>query len=139
MGDLMYEGLIQQEAFTRVSRKNAVLVPIPLSLHRERQRGYNQAYLLAEEMSKRIEVPLYLFLVRHKATKSQVGKTQEERRENIKDAFSAKEIGKIELKGKTVFLVDDVVTSGATMNEAAKVLKRAGAKHVYGLAFAHGN
>lgn len=138
MGDLFYEGLIQQELFFTALRKDAVVVPIPLYKQRERERGYNQSMILASDLGKRLQLPVFNLLERIRQTRSQIGKTQEERRENIKGAFSVKEGYKKFLVGKTVFLVDDVVTSGATMNEAAKTLKKAKTGNVYGLAFAHG-
>lgn len=134
IGELCAEGLIQQEPFFRIDKTQALLVPIPLHPRRLRERGYNQAELLAFELSQRLKIPTAQLLVRRRETQRQVGKTERERRENIKDAFMVTR----ELPGKTIFLVDDVVTSGATMNEAANILKRAGAKAVYGIALAHG-
>lgn len=138
MGELFYEGLIQQEQFVTISKENAVLAPIPLSRERERGRGYNQANLLAEELARKFVVPVGDILHRQRNTLSQVGKTQMERRKNIKGAFSLQSKWQEKLGDKVVLLVDDVMTSGATMNEAAYILKRGGAKEVWGLAFAHG-
>lgn len=134
IGELCYEGLIQQELFSKLDKTNALFVPIPLHSKRLRERGYNQAEILAYDLSKRFMIPTKTMLKRSVQTERQVGKTQKERRENIKGAF--KVVNRVEQK--TVFLVDDVVTSGATMNEAAKALKRVGVKKVYGIALAHG-
>ncbi len=134
VADLFYEGLIQQEAFFRIALDKAVLVPVPLHSQRERNRGYNQAEILAVDLGKRLGVPVKDILTRVKPTTSQVGKTQKERRENIKGVFQLR--GTVD--AKTVLLVDDVLTSGATLNEAAKTLKKAGVKSVWGLALAHG-
>lgn len=138
MGELFYEGIIQREEFFNVPKERVLLSPIPLSRQRERKRGYNQAMILAGGLGRRLNLPVKSFIIRIKQASSQVGKTQQERWENVKGAFAVEESDKQLLKGKTIFLIDDVVTSGATMNEAAKMLKRAGAKRVYGLAFAHG-
>lgn len=134
VSDLFYEGLIQQELFFKINHAHAVLVPIPLHTARERSRGYNQSEILATDLGKRLGLPVKNLLTRTKPTVSQVGKTQKERRENIKGVFALK--GKVD--ASTVLLIDDVLTSGATMNEAAKTLKRAGVKEVWGLALAHG-
>ncbi len=134
--DLLYEGLIQQEVFIKKCIADSLFVPIPLHGRRQRERGYNQALILSQGLSKKLSITTQEALVRVKATPSQVGKTQLERRQNIKGIFACK--NRQLVQGKTVFLVDDVVTSGATLNEAAGVLKRAGAKSVYGVALAHG-
>lgn len=134
--DLFYEGLIQQEMFMKNLTSDALLVPIPLHVIRERSRGYNQAEILACGLGGKFGVSSQQALLRIQRTPTQVGKTQKERRENIKGAFKLK--SGIEVRGKTIFLIDDVVTSGSTMNEAAGVLKRAGVKAIYGLALVHG-
>ena len=132
----MYEGLIQQEAFYNVDKQSSFLLPIPLHKKRLRERGYNQSEIMAIDLGIRLGLPIKKLLIRQVKTERQVGKTQKERRENVKGAFSIVEGSGI--TGKTIFLIDDVVTSGSTMNEAAKLLKRNGAKAVYGLALAHG-
>jgi len=134
--DLFYEGLIQQEVVIKAFSSDAVFVPIPLHLSKERSRGYNQSLILSKGLSKKLGIETKIILIRSKKTISQVGKTQKERKENIKGAFTLKY--PLDLSGRTIFLIDDVVTSGSTFNEAANVLKRAGAEKVYGLALAHG-
>lgn len=139
MGELMYEGLIQQEVAVDILNKNDfVFIPIPLTRERLRMRGYNQAELLSRELSRFFLAPTLNALMRIKRTTSQVGKTRDERRENIKDAFALRVDQHVDVQKKIGILVDDVVTSGATMNEAARILKKAGFKKVYGVAFAHG-
>jgi len=136
VGDLFYEGLIQQEGFYQALDQSSCLVPIPLHSSRLKERGYNQASLLAYDLGKRLQIPVRQMLTRRHKTASQVGKTEIERRENIKGAF---EVTPLSTKiPDIVFLVDDVLTSGATCNEAAATLKKAGVKRVWGLAFAHG-
>lgn len=138
LGELLYEGIIQQEAFFKAQNSNAILVPIPLHKSRYRKRGYNQALLLAGDLGKRLAMPVRPLLTREKLTKTQVGLTLEERRENIKGAF-ALESKELQLSEMTIFLVDDILTSGATLAEAAKVLKKAGAEKVWGITLAHGS
>ncbi len=137
LGELFYDGLIQQEVFYQLLQKNIIIIPIPLHKTRFRQRGYNQSTLLAKEIGKKLGFPVLELLQRIKLMKTQVGLNQKERRENIRGVFSF--IGEEErIGGRTIFLVDDILTSGATLSEAAKVLKKKGAKNVYGLTLAHG-
>ena len=144
--DLFYEGVIQKEDFFKSLNSSSALVPIPLHKSRSRKRGYNQSQILAQGLGRRLDIPVFEYLERVKNTKTQVGLKKEEREENIKNAFrinpsASLKVGNKELRIKNfprVFLVDDVVTSGATLKEAAKVLKRAGVKKVYGLTLAHG-
>lgn len=132
--------------------KDLILVPIPLHNKRKNWRGFNQAEILARDLAEKFQVRYSDYLVRIKETKTQVGLDKKQRKENIKDAFSLNPIhkgvrrpldsaqGKImdEIRGRNIILVDDVYTSGATMAEAARVLKRAGAKSVWGMAVALG-
>lgn len=104
-----------------------------------RKRGYNQTMLLAEGLVKRLRSTVLDCLTRVKNTKTQVGLSKDDRRGNITDAFALKyPVNKNITKSQQVFLIDDVVTSGATLREAAKVLKKAGFEHVWGLTLAHG-
>jgi len=116
-------------------RKGKILVPIPLSKRRLRERGFNQAEEIAKNLSKFLEIPLCNCLVKIKETPSQVDLSKKERRENVKGVFEIDE----EAKDKRILLVDDVYTTGTTMNEAAKVLKEAGAKEVWGVVIARGS
>lgn len=139
MVELFYEGLIQKEQFYRQVTKESVFVPIPLHASKFRKRGYNQAYKLAKGLSKKFGIPVVDSLARIKNTKTQVGLTKKEREENIKDAFAVKKEYVAQMKTiPQVFLVDDVATSGSTLRESAKVLKRAGVKSVWGVTLAHG-
>lgn len=133
--DLLYESLIQNEEFIRVSSLPLVLVPIPLSPAKYRKRGYNQAEILAKGLSKKFGFPVIDCLIRVKETKSQVGLSKKERKENINGAFELR-IMNHELRNKNIFLVDDVVTTGATFSEACKELKKAGVGKVWAVAFA---
>ena len=117
----------------------SVFIPIPLHEGKIKKRGYNQAKLLAEGLAKRFDVSVVDCLKRVKSTKTQVGLTKEERRKNIEQAFALQgTVSELLQKSQQVFLVDDVVTSGATLQEAAKVLKKAGFTKVWGVTLAHG-
>ena len=102
------------------------IVPIPLSSTRLRERGYNQAQLLARELAKGFSLPLaqnYLLRTRH--TRPQTFLDEKQRWTNIKGAFTIRKPNA--LKRKNILLIDDLLTTGATASEAARVLKSAGA------------
>lgn len=105
------------------------IVPVPLYKKKEDLRGYNQAYLLAKEIGKILEKPVYKnYLVRTVSTIAQKELTEGERKKNIKRAFK---IGKNVVKLNQVLLVDDIYTTGVTVSTCAGVLKDAGVKTVY--------
>lgn len=135
LGDLFYEGLIQKEGCYQLLTDTSVIVPIPLYKTKLRSRGYNQSQLLAESLARKCGIKVSECLDRVKNTHTQVGLSQQERQDNIRDAFTLKFHEADHLQ---ILLVDDVVTSGATLNEAAKLLKKAGVKKVWGLTLAHG-
>lgn len=114
-----------------------LVVPIPLHHKKYLFRGFNQAELIAEVISKEFDLNLKTdLLIKKKNTPSQTDLKEKERLINLKDAF--KIINKKEVKGKIIFLIDDVATTGATLNEAARVLKKSGAKEVWGMTVACG-
>jgi ComF family protein len=115
-----------------------LFVPVPLAAGRLKERGFNQALLLASSLGKLLSIPVVAdTLMRVRETKPQIEcETPKERRENMLGAFALRE--NASLKGKTILLVDDVYTSGATMNECARLLKEAGAQAVWGVAVARG-
>ena len=95
-----------------------------------RERGFDQAFLLARQVADVLHAPLESALLRRvTATFAQATKTKFERAQNIKGAFEVNRPDAVE--GKKVLLVDDVFTTGETANEAAKILKKAGAQKVY--------
>ncbi len=110
--------------------ETCVVIPIPLSQDRLRERGFNQSLLLAKIVADRYRLDLTdNVLKRIKETKSQSGlKDWEERKENVKNCFALENPELI--NGKNIILVDDVYTSGATMNEAATILRSHGAKKI---------
>jgi len=137
--DLFYEGIIQKEAFFPLLEEPSIFTSIPLHQSKFRKRGYNQSTLLAEGLAKRFGMSFFDLLRREKNTKTQVGLSKENRKANIDEAFALRyDFSDLTKKYTNVFLVDDVVTSGATLCEAAKVLKKAGFKNVWGLTLAHG-
>jgi ComF family protein len=114
-----------------------LLVPIPLHRLRLFSRRYNQSAALARVISRESAVPLEtMALERVKATPPQVGLSRNQRAANMQGAFRVSEEKKIAVEGRNIVLVDDVLTSGATVNAAARVLLRARAARVDVLVFA---
>jgi ComF family protein len=106
-----------------------VIMPVPLHLARLRWRGFNQAALLGNAIARRLERPLdAASLVRVRETDPQTGKTMRERRSNIRNAFAIRRPGRI--ANRRILLVDDVMTTGATVDECARALLEAGARRV---------
>lgn len=119
-----------------------LVVPVPLHPWRLRYRGFNQSSLIAEsfvslfmpEFRLRVREDL---LTRHRFTLPQAkSRTAKDRRSNLRDAFSVPPHNAADLRGSTIWIVDDVATTGATLEECAKALKRSGAKKVFGIVVA---
>ena len=124
-----------QDYLTTSHVPGEALVPVPLHQKRLRQRGYNQSRLLAQELGKLINFPVVddcLIRLRHAPPQARTS-TVDERRSNVADAFTCRDH---RLRDKQVLLVDDVSTSGATLDACATALKAAGASSVWGLVLA---
>ena len=132
LGDLAYEGgqgLIEKW-------NPALIVPVPLHPEKRRERGYNQAEEIAKEISIRSGIPMKTeFLVRTVSTKAMKNLSAEDRKKNLEQAFSA---GSEFRPVKSLLLIDDIYTTGATCDAAAKVLKAAGAGEIYFLSLCIG-
>jgi ComF family protein len=108
------------------------ILPVPLGPLREKKRGYNQSVLIAEALSLKTQIPIDTkCMIRNRETKSQVGLSQDERRQNVDRVFSAAFVN-----AKNILLVDDVCTTGATLQSCAASLREAGARSVAGLTLA---
>ena len=105
-----------------------MLIGVPLHAHRLRERGFNQAALLAEALARISGLPVSSALVRNRNTPSQTHLSARDRRRNVAAAFAVRD--HTALKGATVVLVDDVATTGATLRECATTLLAAGAAEV---------
>jgi ComF family protein len=112
-----------------VVRERTALVPVPLSSTRRRERGYNQAERLANALSAEWGIPVWAdVLERKRDTRSQVRLTPSERASNVSDAFVAAGFARARLRGAHVVLVDDVITTAATINSCAQALADGGAR-----------
>ena len=109
------------------------LVAVPLHRGRERERGYNQAEVLARHLAPQLGLPLEPWMRRSRPTPQQArAATAAQRRENVRGAFAADGVR----PGARVLALDDVCTTGATLDDCARALKEAGASWVLGLTFA---
>jgi ComF family protein len=131
-------GLLLAQAYRNYGMQADMLIPVPLHSERQRQRGFNHASLLAEVCSANIEVPMNdNILVRHRATVAQVDLHPRERYQNVAGAFgcSSTTVRSV-LNGRRILIIDDVSTTGATLEACATPLFEAGAKEVWGLVLA---
>lgn len=111
-----------------------LVTPVPLGKEREKQRGYNQAALIARPLASYLQLPYNPRILRRiRETISQVDLTLVERQNNVMDAFQA---NRQNIQGKRILIIDDVTTSGSTLNACSKALRENGAKAVYGLTVA---
>lgn len=116
-----------------LDRTNTLFVPIPTTAARRRERAFDQALEIARRLARFTGIECQNAL-RRRGTSHQVGATRRDRFAHMKDAFTVSRPA--EIRGKTIVLVDDVMTTGATMEAAAKVVTRAGAARVIGVVFA---
>lgn len=111
-----------------------VVLPIPLSAPRLTVRGYNQSALLAQHLAGHTSRPNWL--LRHQHTEAQSHLTRAQRLHNLDHAFELAPDARHQVQGQRLLLIDDVMTTGTTLKQAAKVLRQAGAKSVHALVFA---
>ncbi len=111
-----------------------MIVPVPLNKIRQRQRGYNQVAVWGKLLSESLKIPLSMHVLkRERNTASQVNLSAEKRMKNVLGAFSA---NPDRINGKNILLLDDVITTGATLNECAAMLKEGGAEQIFALTIA---
>lgn len=131
-------GRLLAQAYRYYGLHADAIIPVPLHSQRQKQRGYNHAYLLAEVCAAQVNVPLYQeMVVRYRATPAQVGLTASERMQNVAGAFRCSPaFATGTLYGRRLLIIDDVYTTGATLEACAGPLFAAGAKEVWGLVLA---
>jgi ComF family protein len=114
-----------------------VVTSVPLHVHKEKERGFNQAEILGRVISERLGFRFEPdILLRQKETKIQAKLSEKERKENIAEAFIVNPRVPIAISGASMIIVDDVWTTGGTLRTCANVLKRGGVKKVWGLTLA---
>ena len=124
------------ESICYLTKNNFILIPIPLSKQKTAIRGFNQAELIARELANEFNWPLNAKLLKKvKNNLSQTNLTREQRIKNVQDVFK---ITKGQASPKNIILVDDILTTGATLYQAAKTLKQAGAKKIWAIVLAKG-
>lgn len=130
--------LIYERIWNKIKIKNPIFIPIPLSKNRLKERGFNQAELIAKYLSDKTSITLITnVLYKIKDTPSQVSiKNREKRLDNLKGSFAVKNQELI--KDKNIILIDDVCTTGATIREARKIIKEKGAKKILAAVVARG-
>ena len=129
-----YFGKEMAELYRGLCWESDLLIPVPLSKERKRERGFNQSEWIAHALGKEISVPVSetsLFKIRH--TETQVHLSGDDRRKNLKGVFLAEPVL---VRGKSLLLIDDVMTTGTTFNECAAALLEAGAREVRCLSIA---
>jgi len=135
LGKRLAQSLGQAVAQERDFASCDLVIPVPLHRARHRERGFNQSEVLADGVSQAINLPLAKeILKRKKNTKDQTYLNAQQRAENVRDAFVVAQPKKI--NDKKVVLVDDVITTGATLNECARMLEKAGAKRIFAVTLA---
>ena len=122
LGDLLADRLLREGEL-----RAQIIIPVPLALARFRERGYNQALEIGRRLEKRLRIPKHTgAVVRRRETAEQAGLDRKQRRKNIRGAFELVEA----IAARDIAVVDDVVTTGSTANELARLLKRGGARRV---------
>jgi len=142
LGELLYESFLEEIEEIKIFSLGSPIyvIPIPISKNRKENRGYNQSEIIAKSFCK--IAPLNTFKLKNKIIFKKINiipqaklNNRNKRLQNIKGAFEIK--NKEAVKGKTIIIIDDVTTTGGTILEIMKILKKAGAKKVFGLAVAH--
>lgn len=140
LGDYLYkflkkEKILEKNGPYKIDIKKTIIIPVPLSRRRYNFRGFNQSEEIAKRLSEKTKIPLQKNLKKIKNTKAQSKLSREKRLKNLQNCFmwSGKSLNK-----KNIILIDDVITTGSTLNECAKELKKHGAGKVWGLVVAKG-
>lgn len=142
LGELLYESFMEEINDIKMfsSGSPIYVIPVPISKDRKRNRGYNQTEIIAKSFCNKGKINLFEFknkiVFKKNNTIPQAKLTNRKKRlQNIKGAFEIK--NKENIKGKTIIIIDDVTTTGGTILEIMKILKKGGAKKVLGFAVAH--
>lgn len=139
LSDFLYEGLIQNEAFNKElekeNRKKWIITYVPLHSLIYKKRGYNQAEIIARNLGKRLNIKAVDLLIKTKNTIPQAKLKGKRRKNNLRGVFSLK-AKNFKLEGSRIFIIDDFVNTGTTLQETARALKEKGAKKAIGISLA---
>ena len=112
-----------------------IIIPVPMNYKKQKVRGYNQSSLVSKELAHKTK-KLYLpVMYKKEGIKQQAKLTRKERMQNIKNAFYIKECDRSLIQGKNVVLIDDIYTTGSTVNECKRVLQNSGVNQVFVITF----
>jgi len=114
-------------------KKQFIITYVPSSKQRQRWRGFNQSALIAKKIADKTGLNLETLLLKKGRTSPQVGLSKKQRIKNIEGKIKAVNVTKSKIKDKRILIIDDVYTTGATLEECAKILRQAGAREVWGL------
>jgi ComF family protein len=142
LGLILYEGFLEEIINIQIFSQGSpiLVIPVPISAERKKDRGYNQSEIIAKNFCLAANSNIFdlanNIIFKNKITVAQAKiKNRNERLKNIKGAFEIKNSALI--KNRTIIIIDDVTTTGGTILEIIKILKKAGAKKIVGLAVAH--
>ena len=137
----LYKDLLSGKDYLSILTRSSILVPVPIDIFKQNERGFNQSELISRDLEKTFGIKYINLLKKKLFFHSQVGMKKEERLKNLNGAFYISSREKSPQSGavKRIVLIDDVMTTGATLEECAKTIKAANSKlRVYGLVFARG-
>lgn len=121
--------LLKNEKFVEIIKSYDIIIPVPLSKKRMKERGYNQSYLIAKEISGLLNIKLNKkSLIKQQNIVAQSGLNKEQRLQNIKGAYTLKHPNK--LQAKKVLIIDDIYTTGSTVNECSKIISKANTEKI---------
>jgi len=146
--EIIYEKIVEElsELSMMENFTQPLLIPIPLSKHRYRERGFNQAEIICAELEKidaRTNSPINFRLEKktlikpHETVHQAHIKDRRQRLKNMAGSFAINDLNKNRIKNKNIILIDDITTTGATLTEARKILKKAGAREIIAFTVAH--
>lgn len=139
IGEIMYDRMIAEYGEEELAQRYDIVLPVPIHVSKMSERGFNQAGLIADAFASRTGLDCDDdILVRVRETHKMRSLSPEQRRENIRGAFEIRRRRRAEIADKRLLLVDDIYTTGATVDEIARILKEAGATSVDILTFAAG-
>ncbi len=129
LANTIYEFFMNNEKLYRFLKKYDIIIPIPISSSRKRERGYNQSELLTKKLNELVNIHIETkVLKKEKNNQPQSSLNKLQRKENVKNVYKVQ--NELKISNKYILLLDDVYTTGSTANECAKILKQAGGKEV---------